>query len=409
MGRKAKNDKLPSAGLKVPGARDTDNSDVESIYSSVQGDYQGSLGDSDEYNDDILNVDSFGELVDNAMDKNVNTRCTALDHLIAILRRTTLPEEVEKHKATLCDIVEKNIRRTTEEALRALKLGPLLAVQLGLEIEEELDCVLNSMSALFSDPSKSEDLRSAAAEALGLTAYFGCYRPEKRGECLSALRQIWYTMKPSTNLPNLFAATLFSWTLILERCDETQIGDAIEEVQPKLCSFLASNSVDVRVAVGESLAVLYELAVQNVDEEYEFPNHAQLRSTLDEMSADYTKSHAKKDKRLQKWTFRQCIDAIFNEKAPESTVKFNKNERLELEGCHSKLLYDYLCQLLKGDLNNQLTKNEVLRELFDLGPVNVVEEQVLSKSAKNEKKNQLSNADKQRNIRRAKLRDRKAY
>ncbi|CAD5225426.1 unnamed protein product [Bursaphelenchus xylophilus] len=413
MGRKNNNKKdNPSSGsLKPPGARDLDNSDVESVLSSVQGDYQNSLADSDDLNvnDDFLAVDSFGELVDNALDKNVNNRCRAMDNIVAILRRSYIPDTIDKHKLTLCDIVEKNLRRTTEESLRALKLGQLLALQFGLEIEEELDQVLNSMIALFSDPAKSEDVRSAAAEAMGLTAYFGCYRPVKRGECLAALRQTWYSMKPTTDLPHLFAASLFSWTLILERSDDAQIADAIEEVQPRLCSFHVSNSVDVRVAVGESLAVLYELAVQSIDEDFVFPNHSQLRNTLDEMSGDYAKSHAKKDKRLQKWTFRQCIDAIFNERPPESIVKFNKAERLELSGCHSKLLYDYLCQCVKGDVNTHLTRNEVLRELFDLGPVTVEEEATKSKSAKNERKTQLSNADKQRNIRRAKLRDRKGY
>lgn len=95
----------------------------------------------------------------------------------------------------------------------------------------------------------------------------------------------------------------------------------IEEIQPKLCGFLASNLVDVRVAVGEALAVLHELGVENVDEEFRFANHPQLRQQLDQMAGDSAKYHAKKDKRLQKWTFRQCIDAIFNENPPESEVK----------------------------------------------------------------------------------------
>lgn len=125
----------------------------------------------------------------------------------------------------------------------------------------------------------------------------------------------------------------------------------------------------MRVAAGEALAVLHELAVNNISEEFRFPNQFQLKETFDEMAEDAVKYHGKRDKRLQKFTFRQIIDAIFNDNSPSSKVRFNKRETLELEGCHSKLLYDLLCHVLKGDVNTHLTKNEVLRELFDLGAV----------------------------------------
>lgn len=42
---------------------------MESIYSSVQGEYQASLAESDDSNLDLSNLDSLAELLDNAMDK----------------------------------------------------------------------------------------------------------------------------------------------------------------------------------------------------------------------------------------------------------------------------------------------------------------------------------------------------
>lgn len=87
------------------------------------------------------------------------------------------------------------------------------------------------------------------------------------------------------------------------------------------------------------------------------------------MAADSSKNHAKRDKKLQKMTFRQIIDAICNQNWPKLCVQFNKREQLELEGCHAKLLYDSLRNLLRSNLNMHLTNNEVLREMFDLGAV----------------------------------------
>lgn len=66
-------------------------------------------------------------------------------------------------------------------------------------------------------------------------------------------------------------------------------------------------------------------------------------------------------------------------------MQFNKREVLELDGCHSKLLYDFLCHVLKGDLNTHLTRNEVLRELFDMGPVLVEDQPLTNKAAKAER------------------------
>lgn len=137
----------------------------------------------------------------------------------------------------------------------------------------------------------------------------------------------------------------------------------------KVSWYLSSNAIDVRISAGEALAVLYELAVDNITQEFRFANQFQLKSIFDGMAEDAVKYHGKRDKRLQKFTFRQIVDAIFNDNPPSSKVRFNKRESLNLEGCHSKLLYDFLCHVLKGDLNTHLAKNEVLRELFDLGLV----------------------------------------
>ncbi|KAL3088184.1 hypothetical protein niasHS_008045 [Heterodera schachtii] len=80
-----------------------------------------------------------------------------------------------------------------------------------------------------------------------------------------------------------------------------------------------------------------------------------------------------------------------------------------LDGCYAKLLYDALCQLLRSDLNRHLTTNEVVRELFDLGPVLNEEEQSqkMSKAQKLERRTQLGEQQKQRNISRNKGRNKK--
>jgi len=72
-----------------------------------------------------------------------------------------------------------------------------------------------------------------------------------------------------------------------------------------------------------------------------------LKQILGNLAADSSKNRAKRDKKLQKLTFRHINDVICNEKLEQLSIRFNKRETLDIQKCHQKLLYDLLCQLLK--------------------------------------------------------------
>lgn len=110
---------------------------------------------------------------------------------------------------------------------------------------------------------------------------------------------------------------------------------------------MAAASVDTRISAGEALAILFEIATNCIDKKYQFPNQNHLQETLEELAVDSVKYHAKRDRKMQKFSFRQINDAIFNDRKPQIQVKFNKKETLQLEDCYKKLFYDLLCHLLK--------------------------------------------------------------
>lgn len=104
-----------------------------------------------------------------------------------------------------------------------LKLAGILFLQLGLDIEDVADQLLDSMCAAISNESHPEELRSSCAEVLGVCAYFGIYRPVKRQKCLTSLKHIWFMMKLSTTHTQLFASSLLSWVLLLERVSQHDV------------------------------------------------------------------------------------------------------------------------------------------------------------------------------------------
>ncbi|KAI1724987.1 interferon-related developmental regulator (IFRD) domain-containing protein [Ditylenchus destructor] len=415
MGKKRNNNKnsdglaIPSKGGGANYTKDSDVSDLESIaYSSVAGDIDQRSNVDDEDSADGILVDSFGEQIENAQDKRVAIRNKAIVNLNTLLKRCSIYETVEKWKQTLCDIIEKGLKRTPEEAVQVCPLAALLCLHLGVEVEEAIADSLSIMRTVIADASAPEHLRSVCAQTIGLCVYLSCEQFDVRYDTLQTLKEVWSTMKMTTAPSSLFAATIASWVLLLERCDTGLVSSIIDELQPKICKYLESPSVDVRISAAEALAVLHEVAVHDLDENYRFANHNHLEQILGDLAVDSSKFHAKRDKKAQKFTLRQINDAIFNDRLPQSQVKFNKREVLQIEGCHTKLLYDSLCVLLKSDMNKHLSTNEVLRELFDLGPLVEDNEPLKSKDEKTERMNYLGAVSKARNIRRAKQRDRKA-
>uniref|UniRef100_A0A914KUH9 Interferon-related developmental regulator N-terminal domain-containing protein n=1 Tax=Meloidogyne incognita TaxID=6306 RepID=A0A914KUH9_MELIC len=393
-------------GGSIGGPDPSDTSDLESVYSAS---VVGEGADSDNENDFASLVDSFGDLVENAQDKRIETRLRAIDSLLLVLNKNCIPESVEKWRGTLAEIILVNLKRTSEEATRVCSLAALLSLHLGVGIEEDICEIVNLMRQICSDVSASEVVRSSCAQAIGLCVYLSVESHNDRLESMQTLKSIWSAMKPAgVGGTSLFSSALASWSLLLERFDSVFISTQIGEMQPRICSFLESTTVEARISAGEALMILHEIGVENIDDEFQFSNQNYLKQILGNLAADSSKNRAKRDKKLQKLTFRHINDVICNEKLEQLSIRFNKRETLDIQKCHQKLLYDLLCQLLKSDLNGHLTKNLVLRELFDLGPVMSIEEPVkMSKSQKIERLVQFGEQKKQMNINRSKGRAKK--
>ncbi|KAL3113617.1 hypothetical protein niasHT_010646 [Heterodera trifolii] len=394
--------------------------ELESVHSSMTGGGAdiGGGGDSDGENIEFVMIDSFADQVENAQDKRIATRTKALDNLLLVLHKHWIPDNVDKWRCAIAEIVEKNLKRTSEEAIRACSLAALISVQLGVDLENELCAIVEAMCQMCADGTAAEAVRAACAQAVGICVYLSVESRGHRFAALQTLKNVWLGMRPTgTDGTSLFSSAIASWALLLERFEPALISSTIDEVQPKLCAFLASTTVEARISAGEALCALFEIGLKNLGDDFRFRNHAELVDVLADLALDSSKQRAKRDKKLQRMTFRQLNDMLLtNSNAPSSssataaTVRFNKQrEALALDGCHAKLLYDALCQLLRSDLNRHLTTNEVVRELFDLGPVLNEEEQAqkMSKAQKLERRTQLGEQQKQRNISRNKGRNKK--
>ena len=184
---------------------------------------------------------------------------------------------------------------------------------------------------------------------------------------------MWQSVKTGnvvdTSYGVLFTAAASAYSLMICQMPDRQKEAALLADLPKMCAYLDNSLVDIRIVAGESIALMYELGVQLSGDDWRPPNHQQTLERLDALANDALRFRAKKDRRVQRCTFRQIQSAVKDHDAPELKVKFGVDESLVLHTWTTKLCYDSFCSVLRSAMNVHLQKNSLLREIFDLGDV----------------------------------------
>jgi len=165
--------------------------------------------------------------------------------------------------------------------------------------------------------------------------------------------------------------------------------------------------VDMRVAAGEVVATMYELA-RIRDPDFEGGNIDLLTETLHELATDSQKFRAKKDRKMQKSNFRDILRAVKDGESPDFIVKFTPCEGgLKVSSWTSKIHYDVLCCLLGSGMNHHLAQNPLIRDIFNLGSPLVLSEVSTYKVPKFERHMGNLAADRNRTKALAKVRDKR--
>uniref|UniRef100_A0A914ZHN1 Interferon-related developmental regulator 1 n=1 Tax=Parascaris univalens TaxID=6257 RepID=A0A914ZHN1_PARUN len=402
----------PSSSHKPPTVmNESDESEAESFatHLTLDDDLQSVIVDADEIDDEEVECgDSsavstrLSDYLDNATHKNISIRLAAMDNIQLMLTKHCIAEELDRWRTTVLDLIEKALRKTDEESYRAALLAALVSLHLGDSLSEEIEPVVTILRQMCTDTSRVERLRAQFAHSLALCTYLCVEQPASLSLSASALRTVWTTTKCSAASTALFSAAVAGWSLLIHQAGRRTLESALLD-EPKLCTFVDGAQVDMRVSAGEALTVLYEAAVETMGVAYRFPNQQHLLEVLASLSTDSVKFRAKKDRRVQRFSFRQIYNAIKDQEPPSMVIKFG-GETLELDSCGKKLLYDMLCAVLRGGMNIHLKSNLMLRELFDLGPI---QEHLPAKMTKLQRMAVQNAVNKTRDLQRAKQRDKR--
>lgn len=167
----------------------------------------------------------------------------------------------------------------------------------------------------------------------------------------------------------LHASALNTWTLLLTTCSIDTVLQLSDRWSSKISQLLDSPDVDLRMSSGETLATIHEILTQwNPD--FELDRCDELLEKLKSLATDSSKHRAKRDRRIQRSTFRDVVRFIQgsddNSPSISHLVRFGR-ERLLIQSWCKKRQYDSFCTILGPGMNLHLSTNHLLRDIFSLG------------------------------------------
>ncbi|KAL1283984.1 Interferon-related developmental regulator 1 [Trichinella pseudospiralis] len=348
------------------------------------------------------------ECIDNMSGKSSAARLASLKSIHHCFSRHYLPAILENWKVTFADNLDRSIRKCTQNELElCIHLATLLALQLGTDSCSLLSKMMSVMRNNLTDNNKLPKLRCLCATSLALCTFAAVEELEDISDVIQTLGNVWTQAKPvstcATSVP-VFCAAVSSWAILLTQLPAPHLKDTLKNYLPRLSAYLESSSVDVRVATGETLALIYELARNVYGSAFYAENHQYVLSVMQEMSVASEKCQTKRDRRVQRSSFRDIYAALKDGFAPCFKVKFG-NETLVIDSWCWKLFYEMFCSVFASGMNTQLKENQFVREVFQLGLPS--EDGQLCKLSKLEKKVFNQRMSKARKIYLAQLRDKR--
>ncbi|NXQ94407.1 IFRD1 regulator, partial [Sagittarius serpentarius] len=353
--------------------------------------------------------------IDLTLDKSAKTRQAALESLKSAFSSKILYEFIMERRMTLTDSIERCIKKgKSDEQCAAAGLACLLCVQMGSGIEsEEIFKTLGPvLKKIVCDGTASIQARQACATCLGICCFIvtdDITELYSTMECLENIFTKAYQRDRDTNGVSsthntvLHISALLAWTLLLTICPMNEVKKKIEMHLHKLPSLLSCDDLNMRIAAGETLALLFELA-RETDAVKELQEVSAISVSLTNKVTGGSALHAQNFERSV-FLFAGRDERDF----PTEMVKFGP-ERMYIDCWVKKQTYDTFKEILGSGMQYHLQSNDFLRNVFELGPPVMLDAATLKtmKISRFERHLYNSAAFKARTKARSKCRDKRA-
>uniref|UniRef100_A0A671SUD5 Interferon-related developmental regulator 1-like n=1 Tax=Sinocyclocheilus anshuiensis TaxID=1608454 RepID=A0A671SUD5_9TELE len=323
--------------------------------------------------------------IDSTVDKSAKTRQVALDGLKTAMATKILYEFISERRMTITDSIERCLKKGKGvEQCAAASLACLLCIQLGsgIESEEVFKTLKPVFKTILNDGAANTQARQADVYATmeSFESLFTHLYVREDGS------------RPSVNpqTTQLHTNALLSWALLLTICTGSHIRVIAQKHLSKLPHLLENDDVTMRIAAGETIALLFEL-IRDVDPEFDYDGWEPLCEKLNALATDCNKHRAKTDKRKQRSVFRDVLKAVEEGDFQSETIRFG-TERMVIDSWVRKRTYDAFREFVGSGMNYHLQANEFIRDVFELGPPMLIDSAALKAMKSSRLERHLYNA-----------------
>jgi len=385
-------------------------------------------GDGDLTQDEIFE-EKLRDAIEMSSQKSAAGRVNAINAICQAFSKKFVPDFVEGRRMTLVDIVERSLKKgKAPEQVAAADLSVALTIQLRGVADEIYREVKPILVVLMNDKTGSAGAaRVSCAYALGNLAFLAAQAIAEVQAVMELLENVFRT---SGTPPELATAALSSWTLLSTVMPYSSVQNLLVRLCPVFSNLLDSPDVELRIATGEAIAVLYEFVADDDDddgndteemsEEEEDDDEdddddgvekamGELVPKLQSLSTDSHKYRSKKDRKEQKSSFRDILRTVDEGDDYYESVNINTREKLQIESWAQKKQYQAICRALASGTNMHLTENELIRGVFNMGaPIPSLAAMKSHKPSKSERQFANQQAFKMRSQARGKHRDKRS-
>ncbi|XP_060801177.1 interferon-related developmental regulator 2 [Amyelois transitella] len=274
------------------------------------------------------------EIID-ALNARANAaRAAAFVALRSALQRRYLAGLLSNHRATLADHLSRALRRGKDGEKRAAAgIAPLLALQIGEEgAEDYMHEVRPALAAAAVDKTASLETRTECCSSLAVL----CYLLEEDLTEIIEIMRMYETIFSGSYLKgdgsvkvsgavieegNWHAAAVDGWALLLTLLPAPHARSVLLSQPPsfaRLGELLEAASLEVRMAAGGALAMAHEWT--SADDE-EPPYLEAVLPRLEQLARDSQKFRAKRDRKLQRATFRDILKYFEEDEVPSVRIR----------------------------------------------------------------------------------------
>eukprot|EP00891_Asterochloris_glomerata_P006389 jgi/Astpho2/6389/Aster-x0727 len=372
--RSSRRDKAGNGGYDDDGA--------SSVSTSTHASGNGNAED-----DTYEEADPWDEAVDGLREKRATTRERACLTVVGLLSSMHDAVGLIARQQTLGNQFLNSIRRggAAEATLAARALG-LLIVTLGAS--DEAERLQQEAQPVLERAAKHGTARMAAIEMLGITAFVAADHSTCR-ELMEDLQALWGVTGFKGQVA---AAAIRAWTLLLSSLPAWHLtASSVEVSMAALASALHSSEIEVRVAAGEGIAMLYQTsgladlpadAAEDGDlddssstagSEQAEALQSGLDDAVDRMRALATnrgdpKRRSKQDRARLKGSFRELCSAVESQSTPTTKVKLRHGDVLIVDTLPATIQLNAFRNLLADGFQAHLQHNALLHQIFKFQP-----------------------------------------